>query len=103
MNFQDNLVESAKSLDTIKEKGIIEDFVLIGALALARVSVPRATADIDYAIRLGQQSLDEVAVSLKGKATHGDISDPLLGCITSSIGKSAPPIPIQLIQFPKGL
>jgi len=101
MNFQAALIESVKQLKKVQSKGLLDDFLIIGAFALARVANPRATGDIDFAIRT-KSKLSDIARALKGKARMGDLSDPLLGCITFNVGKSNP-VPIQLIQFPPAI
>ena len=100
MTFQEALVWSASKLTEAKADGLLCDFAIIGGLALARVAVPRATADIGYIVRLGEAALTPLAERLKGTARTGDASDPLLGAITFHAEHGNGLIPVQLIQFP---
>jgi len=95
------LIESGERLKVLADANALSDFAVIGAFALARVAVPRATADVDYIIKTGTATLEELASTLGGEVRRGDISDPLLGVVSFSIKTDSAEIPIQLIQFPK--
>lgn len=101
--FKDALIKSAKKLSQLKEDRAITDFALIGGMALAAYLEPRATADIDFVVKLGAVPLENVAKLLKGKAQKGDIYDPLAGSISFAIKTSGGKVPIQLIQLHAGL
>lgn len=97
--FKEALIKSAKQLSKLKEGGSLSGFALIGGMALAAYLEPRATADIDYVIQLGDKTLDEIGALLKGKSRKGDVYDPLAGSISFSIKSSQGSVPIQLIQM----
>lgn len=101
--FQQALIQSSTQLRKLKEDEAIGDFAIIGAFALARVAIPRATGDIDYIIKPGSQTLDNIAKQLGGKARRGDLSEPLVGVVSHALSDKSAPIPIQLIQFPKAI
>jgi len=99
--FKKALLSAVALLEEQKIKNHIEDFAIIGGIALARVAQPRATLDIDFVIKLKKLNLNELALELEATARKGSISDPLEGTISFSIKEKSVNIPIQLIQFPK--
>lgn len=99
MRFERSLVTSSEKLTQLVESGVLSQYAVIGAIAVARVAVPRATADIDIAIKLGSDSLELLAERVGGMPHLGDIHDPLIGSVSFNVRDT----PIQLIQFPLGI
>lgn len=101
--FKDALIKSASQLFKLKKGGGLSDFALIGGMAIAAYLEPRATADIDYLIKLGDMKLKDIGAALKGRSCSGDIYDPLAGSISYSIISTKGKVPIQLIQLHPGI
>lgn len=101
--FKEALIRATKKLDDLKEKDALSDFVLIGSIALARWTAPRATSDIDFALKIAGNSLKDLGEKLGGEARVGDLLDPLLGSITFMEQDNSGEIPIQLVHFPPAL
>lgn len=97
--FAKALAEAVRRLRKLSQTGELSAFALIGGLAVSRWSEPRATGDLDFAIKLGSLSLEDLAARLKGKHRVGDIRDPLEGSVTFYVSKEAS-VPVQLVQFP---
>jgi hypothetical protein len=96
-------------LNKAKSENKLNNFSLIGAMAVSRWGIPRATADFDFFISTnslhssGDDDKDLLALanSLGGVCEKGDVSDPLKGVITFNEYDSVGELPIQLIMFPK--
>ena len=99
--FEAALKQAIAKFEQAKESGLLENFALIGGLAVSRWSKPRATVDIDLAIALGNSQLEELADFFEGEFRKGDIRDPLQGSITFQITSESGAIPVQALQFPK--
>jgi hypothetical protein len=95
-------IQSALILEQLKEKKLLGDYAIIGAFALARVATPRATGDIDYAIKRGSASLDGIAQHVSGVSRIGELNDPLAGTVSFEVESDGVQWPVQLIEFPKG-
>lgn len=97
--FKEALVRSVKLLGQLKREGYLAEFALIGGMAVSAYTEPRATADIDYVIKLGSDALQEIGRRVKGKARQGDIYDPLAGSVSFGVRVKKVTLPVQLIQF----
>ena len=98
--FQDTLSRIVAQLEEAKDQGLLQEFGLIGGLAIAAWGNPRATQDIDFAIALGGAHPSGLATFLGGTYKEGDQDDPLKGVIRVNFLKTPEPIPIQLIMLP---
>ncbi len=98
--FQDALTQIIANLELAKDKGLLEEFGLIGGLALAAWGTPRATQDIDFAIALGGAEPFDLATFLGGTYEAGDQDDPLRGVFRVHSTGEMQQIPIQLIILP---
>ena len=98
--FEHVLKKAVKRLSQAKKKNLVEDFAVVGGHAVSRWGHPRATADIDFFISLGDGDLSELADFVKGQLRKGDLNDPLLSTITFEEEDELGTIPIQLLQFP---
>jgi len=103
MDFAEAFKEAVKKLKEAKKKKLLDEFVVIGAIALSRVATVRSTADIDFAVRVDKARAKKLADFLNGESREGDIYDPLAGCIAFTTGKGTGKVNIQLIRFHKGL
>lgn len=50
IDLEKHLLKLAKALSSLKQKGIIDSYGLIGGLAIAAIGLPRATKDIDFLV-----------------------------------------------------
>jgi hypothetical protein len=98
--FQIALSKAVDRLHLACSSGHLGAFAIVGGFAVARWGRPRATGDIDFAIALGHQSIEDLALSLGGIYRKGDFADPLLGSISFSIATDTGDVPIQLLHFP---
>ena len=98
--FEDALRQTIKSLKLAKRRKLIKQFVVIGGVAVARWGYPRATGDIDIAVALPENKLEDLAQHLGGNFTVGDIRDPLMASICFYEQTPQGKVPIQLLQFP---
>jgi hypothetical protein len=98
--FEKILTKTISKLNKAKEKKLINQFALIGGLAVSKWSIPRATADLDFAISIQTGNCQQLAEYLGGKYRKGDITDPIAGVITYTEKDELGTIPIQLIIFP---
>ena len=97
--FAETLTLAVKQLDKLCRSGDLSRFNLIGGLAVARWGNPRSTGDIDFAIRLGNRTLDELAELLKGTVRRADAKDPLAGAVTFRPIVKRGAAPVQLVVF----
>ncbi len=79
--FQDALTQIIKQLEQAKGQDLLQDFALVGGLAMAAWGTPRATQDIDFAIALGGAQPVNLATFLGGTYEEGDSEDPLRGVL----------------------
>ena len=98
--FEQVLKSALRRLTSAKKQGLLDDFGLIGGLAVSRWSVPRATLDIDFIVRLEADNRDAVAKLLSGKLRRGDINDPLVCSILYEERARGGSVPVQLLQLP---
>ncbi len=98
--FQDALTQIIAQLSQAKDQGLLQDFGLVGGLAIAAWGTPRATQDIDFAIALGGARPSDLAKLLGGTYEEGDQDDPLRGVFRVYKLGEAQQIPIQLIMLP---
>lgn len=98
--FEKALKEAVARLEAAKLKGHLQQYGLIGGLAVSLWSIPRATADIDFIISLGPSSLETLAEFLNGQCRSGSVQDPLLGAIAMDVLDDTGPLQVQLLQFP---
>ena len=98
--FQDTLTQIIAQLEQAKDQGLLQDFGLIGGLAIAAWGTPRATQDIDFAIALGGAQPSDFAKFLGGTYEEGDQDDPLRGVFRVNTPGETQQIPIQLIMLP---
>lgn len=103
MSFESAFKEAVRKLRDAERKKLLNDFVVIGAIALSRVATIRSTGDIDFAIKVDPAKTKELASFLRGESREGDIGDPLAGCLTFRAGKGVHRVNIQLVRFHKGL
>lgn len=96
--FEEVLRESLVLLKKAKEASLIKDFVLIGGLAVSAWSIPRATADIDFAVSSPQ--LETLSDFLHGELRLGQFPDPLKASISFQLQGQFGAVPVQLVQFP---
>ncbi|ULA63388.1 MAG: hypothetical protein LZF86_110083 [Nitrospira sp.] len=101
--FQEALHDIVERLAKARTQGLLEQFALIGGLAVSVWAEPRATRDIDFAVALQAGSPQSLAEVLRGTYRAGDLGDPLLGVITASSGMRERTIPVQLIFLPRRL
>jgi hypothetical protein len=71
------------------------DYCLIGGLAVAARGYPRATADIDFAVRLNDKNRELFCTKLNFSSRDGDVFDPLRTVYFPRNEEES----IQLIQF----
>ena len=98
--FQDALTQIIAQLAQAKDQGLLQDFGLVGGLAIAAWGTPRATQDIDFAIALADAQPFNLATFLGGTYEEGDQDDPLRGVFRMKALGGTQQIPIQLIMFP---
>lgn len=98
--FEKVLITVAAQLESTRAAGMLDNFALIGGLAVSRWSTPRATGDIDLVVRLGSATLASLAAHLHGVARKGSLDDPLLGSIAFEESDENGIVPVQLLQFP---
>ena len=99
--FEVTLKKVLKKLEKAQTAGLLESFALIGGLAVSRWSIPRATADIDLIVALGDSKIEALAEFLGGEYLKGDIRDPLRSSISFELKDKHGPVPIQILEFPK--
>lgn len=95
--LQKALVNAVTKLEEVKSKGLLSDFILIGGFAVSAWGYPRATDDIDFAIKLNREKLLELAEHLKAILKQGDDTDPLVAILEFE----SLTYPVQLMVFPK--
>ncbi|MDH5429710.1 MAG: hypothetical protein OEZ57_10140 [Nitrospirota bacterium] len=98
--FQDALNQIIAKLEQAKSQELLQDFGLIGGLAIAAWGTPRATQDIDFAIALGGAQPLALANFLGGTYEAGDQDDPLRGVFRVQSTGDTHQIPIQLVMLP---
>lgn len=98
--FEKIIAKVVNRLNSAKRSGYLEDFALIGGLAVARWGPPRATQDIDFVVKLPRDQLNQTAKFLKAQLRFGDIRDPIMSSMTITERDKLGPITVQLIQFP---
>ena len=101
--FQEALHDIVARLARARTQGLLEQFALIGGLAVSVWAEPRATRDLDFAVALQAGSPQSLADVLHGTYRAGDPDDPLRGVITASSGMADRMIPVQLIFLPRSL
>jgi hypothetical protein len=101
--FQEALHDIVSRLVAARTQGLLEQFALIGGLAVSVWAEPRATRDLDFAVALQAGSPQSLADFLHGTYRAGDPGDPLRGVITASSGMDERTIPVQLIFLPRSL
>ena len=98
--FQDALTHIIAQLEQAKDQGLLQDFGLVGGLAIAAWGTPRATQDIDFAIALGGAQPFNLSKFLGGTYEEGDLDDPLRGVFRVHSQQETQQVPIQLIMLP---
>lgn len=101
--FQEALHDIVARLARARTQGLLEQFALIGGLAVSVWAEPRATRDLDFAVALQAGSPQLLADFLHGTYRAGEPGDPLRGVITASSGMDERTIPVQLIFLPRSL
>jgi hypothetical protein len=94
--LQNALVSSVAKLQQAKNDGQLSDFALIGGFAVSAWGYPRATADVDFALRIKREKIKDLALYLEAKFRLGDDRDPLVATVNFNIENN----PIQLVVFP---
>jgi hypothetical protein len=89
------LKEISSILEGCRTDGTIMDYCLIGGLAVAARGYPRATADIDFAVRLNDKNRELFCTKLNFSSRDGDVFDPLRTVYFPRNEEES----IQLIQF----
>jgi hypothetical protein len=95
------LDRTVRKLESAKKKSFLNNYGLIGAMAVARYGVPRATADFDFFVSLEKDNVALLAGDLKAEYKIGSVSDPLNAVITFNVKDEVGELPVQLIVFPK--
>lgn len=98
--FQIAFRSAVNQLEQLRLSGQLDSFAVIGGFAVARWGRPRATGDIDFAVRPSQTPIERLASMLGGVYRRGEITDPLLGSISFQIATGAGEVPVQLLHFP---
>jgi len=98
--FQNALTSIIAQLRQAKDQGLLQDFGLVGGLAMAAWGNPRATQDIDFAIALGAAQPFQLAKFLGGTYEEGGLDDPLRGVFRVHCSEMMQQIPVQLIMLP---
>lgn len=94
------LKAAVKRLHGAKKSGLLDNFCLIGGLAVSGWSQPRATMDIDFLVQIPRGAHEQLATAVSGVYRRGDISDALMGTISFIQKAGRTPVPIQLIELP---
>lgn len=95
------LDKTIHKLESAKKKSLLDNYGLIGAMAVARYGVPRATADFDFFVSLEKDNVSLLAEDLEAGYKIGSVSDPLNAVITFNVKDEVGELPVQLIVFPK--
>lgn len=98
--FEAALKTAIKRLNRAKKSGLLDNFCLIGGLAVSGWSQPRATMDIDFLAQIPHGAHEQLATALSGIYRRGDISDALMGTISFVQRAGKISVPIQLIELP---
>jgi len=100
--FRKTIEFAIGALNQAKQSKALEDFLLIGGVAVSAWSVPRATADVDFVIKLASSlNASEILTKhLKARFRPGDIGDPLRGVFEVNVPDGNP---VQLVWFPPKL
>lgn len=94
--LQNALVNSVAKLKEAQEEGRLIDFALIGGFAVSSWGYPRATADVDFAVRIERVKIKGLASHLRARVRLGDDRDPLVATVNFEVEGQ----PIQLVVFP---
>lgn len=99
--FKDALTCITRRLEAAKAAGSLDEFALIGAMAMAAAGYLRGTDDLDFAISLSDVLPRQLAATLGGQYSAGDRTDPLRGLIKVPIPSTdGPTIQVDLAIFP---
>lgn len=101
--FQDALTHIIARLDEARARGLLDQYALIGGLAVSVWAEPRATQDLDFAVALRAGSPQALASFLQGTYQPGEPGDPFQGVIATSSGPSEGPVPVRVIFLPAKL
>lgn len=98
--FAEALREIVRRLEEAKARHLLEQYALIGGLAVSAWGVPRATHDVDFALALGGGQAAALAQFLHAEFRPGESADPLRGVFRLSLAVGGQSIPGQLILLP---
>jgi hypothetical protein len=98
--FAQALTEIVRRLEDARTQHLLDQYALIGGLAVAAWGVPRATHDLDFALALGSADPATLSCSLNARFQAGEDDDPLRGVFQTTVTIEGVSIPIQLIILP---
>lgn len=98
--FEAIVKKTVKSLYRAQKEGLLKDFALIGAFAVARWGIPRATGDLDFIITIDESNRASFANALGAIYRKGSVRDPLAAVFELSVPAARGAVQVQLIQFP---
>lgn len=99
--FAQALTEIVRRLDDARTHHLLDQYALIGGLAVAAWGVPRATHDLDFAVALGSANPLGLSRSLDARYEAGGTDDPLSGVFQTTVTVAGVSIPVQLIILPR--
>ncbi len=95
--FEEALIDILLRLDAARSQALLDDCMLIGALAVGTWGIPRSTDDIDFAAVTSDPA--KLAQVIGGEYKVGGPGDPLRGVIHTSAGV----VLVQLVLLPHRL
>ncbi|MEW6367920.1 MAG: hypothetical protein AB1714_25090 [Acidobacteriota bacterium] len=95
--FEEALIDIHGRLETARSHALLDDCMLVGALAVGTWGTPRSTDDIDFAAVSSDPA--KLAEFLGGEYKVGGPDDPLRGVIHTSAGG----VLVQLVLLPQRL
>ncbi len=98
--FGQALTEIVRRLDEARAQHLLDQYALIGGLAVAAWGVPRATHGLDFAVALGSADPTALSRSLNARFEAGEDDDPLRGVFQTTVTIESVSIPIQIIILP---
>lgn len=98
--FAQALTEIVRRLEDARTHHLLDQYALIGGLAVAAWGVPRATHDLDFALALGSADPSALSRSLNARFQVGEDDDPLRGVFQTTMTIEGVSIPIQIIILP---
>lgn len=99
--FPEGLSKIITCLDEARAQGLLQDYALIGGLAVSIWGEPRATRDLDFAVAIGSGSPQSLAAFLEGSYRPSEPDDPLRGVVSAFVQVGREPIPVQLVFLPE--